>query len=564
MRFIFYTLVVAIYLVAWFMQANLLIKGDVVWLFHLAEKVLDGGKYVQDFFEINPPLSIYVYLPAVFISKLFLLSPIHSAQLYIFVLSFCSFYLCYIQTNKLFSSDQAIGAFAFLSLILIIYLILPESEFGQRENIMLMLTLPYFLSVACRLQNKPLNSCLLLVIGLLAGIGFAIKPFYVISLLFVESYYLFAVRKFSSLIRPETLAIVMVVCFYLCIVAWLNQDYLHTVIPIATLFYYKSFASSFWNVWVSICYYCLFAIGLYWFQRNYLGNMKSLLVVILLAMSGFLVGYLLQRIPWYYHIYPAFSLAILYFGSIYYAIIQNLEKNAQLDSSLYFLCIAMWLISSIFYMVSSFLWYELFFLTAGLLFFSYFAKSQYFQCSRLAFSLAIAMIFFTFPGNFFIKYYQFGCKQKSDLDKLIILLHAQKDNKSIYFFSSMSAYMVSVLEHAHVRYTSRLQFLSWMRCLYNYSSSDPDPCGNGNKQHEQVNAFFINMLVNDINKNKPDWILTDEQSYHGQRGVRRVDYLGYLMKYPSFQSAFAPYHYITTVKNTSFPYEFKIYSRIAR
>jgi len=555
---LFITLVL-LYLSAWSIQADLLIKGDVIWLFSLADKVLNGGKYLHDFFEINPPLSIYIYIPAVFISKIFFLSPIHSARSYIFGLSICSLLLCYLQINTLFSKQEAKGALSLLITIAFVFIILPMSEFGQRENLLVILTLPYFLSLTSRLKNQSVSTVNAILIGFMAGIGFAIKPFYLIPLLLTESYYLFTRKKIRCLIRPETITIALVIITYLFTVFYFNPDYVLNVIPVATAFYYTSFASPITHViHTPIFFYLCFALGLYAIQYKQLGNDFALASILLLAMSGFTIGYLLQRIPWYYHIYPAFAFAILYFAVMFYVLTKQLQPHTSNISTLFCFAIIMWNIFIFYYSSNDFIWYIHFFTILGLLLYSYHAWLKQLHTFKISFLLSLLLIFFTFPLHFLLQYFEINNKQKKDLNGLIQLLHTHKNNQPIYFFSSMSAYMVSVFEHANVKHASRLQFLAWMRYFYN-CTYDHQMKTKANWQ--ATNQFFIHLLVSDINKNKPAWILVDTQNYYGIEGGMSIDYLAYLKQQPAFQSAWSHYHYIGMISNAAFPYRFTIYSR---
>jgi hypothetical protein len=492
------------------------------------------------------------------IHQLFSFSPIHSIRLYLFLTSLCSLYFCYDCLRKIFSAQESWGKLIILSLILFLFIILPLSEFGQRENLIVILTLPYFFSVTCRLQEKPVHFWAALCIGLLAGIGFCIKPFYLFSFLLVESYYLYHSKKgLRSILRIETLSIFLIGCFYLATILLFHSEYLYTVMPMATLFYYKAFSSPLAYLIINtLFYYCLFAIGFYFIQYKYLGAYSYFISILFLALSGFMLGYLLQRIPWYYHIYPAFALAILYFVVNYYVLLKNFSLYSAAMPILFGFCIFMWTVCARYYSTSSSLWYIHFFFILTLLCCSYYTwlkNSRYF---KMFFLSALSLVFFTFPLCFFIQYFAMGEAQKSNLETLITLLQQKKNNKPIYFFSSMAAYMVSVLEHAHVTHASRLQFLAWMKCLYVCSSQDQH-----NKTYKEVNTYFIKLLADDISNNKPEWILVDEQKYLGLKGEKRIDYLSYLKQNAAFQSAWSPYHYLMSVKNPYIPYEYKIYVR---
>ena len=52
------------------LQARLGAVDDVSWLITACERTLDGQFPYKDFLEINPPASILMYLPAVFVARL--------------------------------------------------------------------------------------------------------------------------------------------------------------------------------------------------------------------------------------------------------------------------------------------------------------------------------------------------------------------------------------------------------------------------------------------------------------------------------------------------------------
>jgi len=57
-------IVSAILLMALLVQMPVVLNADLSCLLTEGEKVLDGGKLGVDVFELNPPLSVYLYMPA--------------------------------------------------------------------------------------------------------------------------------------------------------------------------------------------------------------------------------------------------------------------------------------------------------------------------------------------------------------------------------------------------------------------------------------------------------------------------------------------------------------------
>src|SRR3990167_3346116 len=101
---IFWLGFISIYLLAFLLQTQLLLNWDVSWLMLTTKKLLSGGHYGKDFFEINPPMILYLYIPPVLISKFFLISRIFALRIYIFLLTSISLLLCYPLLKKILAN----------------------------------------------------------------------------------------------------------------------------------------------------------------------------------------------------------------------------------------------------------------------------------------------------------------------------------------------------------------------------------------------------------------------------------------------------------------------------
>jgi hypothetical protein len=271
-----------IYVLAWLMQSYLLLNWDVAWLMHAAGKLLAGGSYSKDFFEWNPPMILYLSMPPVLLSKVGWLSLVQAEHVYVFFIASISLLLCW-HGNRIF-----------IVVLAICYLIVPVYEFGQREHLMLMLTMPYILSVAYKQQKyNILNS-------ILAGIGFALKPYFLIVPLLLEIYN-------GKPIRLETLIIISILLAYLATIFLFYPDYIHAVIPLALRLYHQGFNAPWKNL---LCHpaaiFCYVVIVFY-----FVSSRDRLKTVLFLALIGFLFAFFMQKTAWYYHLYPAFVFAIL-------------------------------------------------------------------------------------------------------------------------------------------------------------------------------------------------------------------------------------------------------------
>src|SRR5262245_31726227 len=65
-----WTIVAAILAAALLIQIPLVLNADLGWLLTANEKILDGRSLGVDLFESNPPLSVYMYMPAVMLARM--------------------------------------------------------------------------------------------------------------------------------------------------------------------------------------------------------------------------------------------------------------------------------------------------------------------------------------------------------------------------------------------------------------------------------------------------------------------------------------------------------------
>src|SRR3990167_8842317 len=142
---------------------NSYVNLDAANALYEAKVILSGGKYFYDFFETTPPMFLYVFFPVVLVLKWF---PIIQFQYVIFFyflfLSIFSAFLC-----GLLLKNQLLNLVVLFSFIIVGF-----GYFGQREEITIVLSIPYFFLLANRLEGKQFNFYLPLLIGLMAGIGF--------------------------------------------------------------------------------------------------------------------------------------------------------------------------------------------------------------------------------------------------------------------------------------------------------------------------------------------------------------------------------------------------------
>jgi len=134
-------------------------------------------------------------------------------------------------------SVGAIHRYMFPPLFLFLMVAYPGSEFGQREHLMLVALLPYLLLAQARLEERVLARRLVLATALLAALGFALKPHFLLIPLLVEGV-IIAYRGFVPGLRrsmqdPVVRTLVLFFIGYGAFVLQVTPEYLGSVVPLA-------------------------------------------------------------------------------------------------------------------------------------------------------------------------------------------------------------------------------------------------------------------------------------------------------------------------------------------
>lgn len=498
--------IVAIYALSGLMQSTILFNWDASWLIHVTERLLAGGTYTKDFFEINPPMILYLYIPVVLLAKYAKLSNMAALYYYLFTLASVSLLLCYYLIQKMFHKSQITRYFFFLSIV-ISYLILPVFEFGQREPIMLMLVMPYFLLSAYRLQGNTPSTKLALIIGIMAGCGFALKPYFFITLVLVELYYLykrhgechasFRWHDTQNARRIETITLFLIAIIYLLSVLLFHLDYLTTIIPIVRRTYYSGFDFSWGNLSQHIAaVFSYFVIGFYFLTRT--KNIQQILSdILLLALFGFILSYFLQHTLWHYHIFPMYAVAF---------ILGTLLLSEHI--------------------------------------------TQFYSKKDWPLITGYTTIFLAIPILYTFLLYHFALEYKQTSQPIITFLNTYANQKRIYMMSSSTVFMFPIIDYTNANYISRVESLGWVRSI----AKKRDP------KWEEDSRFLVNMTVDDINTKKPDYIFVDVLKNKAYLNDVKFEYLNFFSQFPSFNKAWSQYHYFTTLNNDPV-YKFDVYIR---
>lgn len=499
--------IITIYLVAIYCQTQTLINWDTSWGIHLAERTLAGGTYFKDFFETNPPFILYLYMPVVFIAKLFSLKNIAAQPIYIFLVASISLFASYLLIKQIFAKKDEFIAYVFFITVAFIELVLPFYDFGQREHLLLIFTIPYLLITTLRLQGEKLNPYGSFAIGLFAGLGFIIKPFFLATYLLAEIYCIYIRKNLFAWLRPESLGVLFVLCAYLAVIGFYYQNYIYQMVPLLSHFYYISLGDPWSNVILQpYVLYTLFT-GILFFIEYKNKQYHFLNTILFIFLIGFLFSYLVQHTKWTYHYFPVLSLAIL---------------------------------MNVF----------LFALTT-----KYASKTK----SEMGYLIILAVLIFSYPIYHVFYTYRESLEYKHELKKVIDFMQANTSGKKIYSLTSEFKNIFPSIDYANAIFASRFPVLSFVPGVVNanyYGKKNQFLTAN-------EESVLVDMVAEDLERNKPDYIFVDVKNYPAFFPVKHFDFVKYFSKNTKFTSMWKNYQYVTTIEQVNKiqmnPNEFNFY-----
>ncbi len=286
---------------------------DVSWLITVAEKVIDGARLYVDIPEPNPPMSIYLYAPAVLLGRLFGAAPEAALDVVVFALAIASVAWCAPRLPRApeFSNPWLAPA------ALAVLLVLPAYSFGQREHLALVAFLPWMTIAIRRAEAAPTPVGWAVVGGLCGGLALAIKPHFALALAGATCVSAASTRSWKTLFKLENLVAGGVLVAYLAHIPLFYPAYGRDLGPLLSL--YISVRQPVWRMlFGAFPMLTLELAGMAAFLAISRGKaaVTPWVLATAAAVVGFLAAAIIQGKGWPYHFLPAFGLATLLLAAL--------------------------------------------------------------------------------------------------------------------------------------------------------------------------------------------------------------------------------------------------------
>lgn len=196
------------------------LNHDTAWYLYTAQGLLAGGELYRDFVEVNPPLGIWLTVPVVMLSRATRLAPTETLYGVFFAITAMSLLLAWRYLAMIRSVPKWTAGLV-LFLLAAAFLFIPGSAFGQREHLLVLLFMPWFMLRAVRSQGAQISVTESAFVGLLGAAAVCLKPHAVLAPLAIEALLLWRSRNLRAVFPPENLAALIFAAAYgVAIVIW--------------------------------------------------------------------------------------------------------------------------------------------------------------------------------------------------------------------------------------------------------------------------------------------------------------------------------------------------------
>ena len=284
------------------------VDSDVAWQLWIAGRIHAGANLYTDIIETNPPLWFWMALP---VDRVAALLHLRIEPVLISAIGGLSA-LALAATDRLVRDMPPGRRALLLAYAALCLMAIPWLHVGQREQIALIGTLPYAALVAARRERKSVSSLLAGLIGVGAGLGFALKHYFLLVPLLLELWLVAGKPRQWRPVRPETVAIASVGVAYVAAVLLLEPDYLTTIFPLLRVAYGEVGAPSVRYLFGPYAMVGMVTLALVGSQAKLLrGKEAPFAAALFIASLGYAVAYFVQLKGWAYHAIPLVGCASL-------------------------------------------------------------------------------------------------------------------------------------------------------------------------------------------------------------------------------------------------------------
>jgi hypothetical protein len=281
------------------------LNHDVAAVLDFSRRWLGGERLYVDLVDVNPPLIFVLNLLPAAMTRWLPVTPAQAVMLCMLAFAALVWWMC--DSLRRRDAEGPVEA-AILTCCLPLLLVMPGSDFGQRDVLMGMATIPYALLAARRIDGVRTPGGLAMGVVAVAALAFALKPYFLAVPLLVEALVLWR-RGRDALRDPVPWLMAGIWTLYLLVVALGFPAYWHGILPYAWEVYGDIHGPGRWAVLVTDMLGAaglLLALAVFLAARAQAGAFAQALA---LGAAGAFLSAWMQHKGWPYHVMPVTMLA---------------------------------------------------------------------------------------------------------------------------------------------------------------------------------------------------------------------------------------------------------------
>lgn len=284
------------------------VDSDVAWQLWIAHRIHAGANLYTDIVEVNPPLWFWMALP---IDRLATLFQVRAESVLIVSLGAVTA-LSVAATNLLIEHVPERRRMLFLGYAAMTLMAMPWMHAGQREQIVLIATLPYAALLVERRRGRNVPSWLAFLVGIAFAAGIALKHYFLVVPVLLELWLIAGIWRAWRPIRPETIAIVALGAAYVVAIVLFEQDFIRITVPMVRLAYGVTGAPDIRYLFGPFALTALFTAAFALAHGRLMSKGQApLSSALLVGAVAFGVVYFIQSKGWLYHAIPMLGCASL-------------------------------------------------------------------------------------------------------------------------------------------------------------------------------------------------------------------------------------------------------------
>lgn len=278
------------------------VDADVSWLITVCERLLSGDHLYVTIFETNPPASVWLYLPLVWLA-----SEVGAKPEAVVVGAFAAAGIASVMTTVRLASrlDRGPDPLFLAGALGLITLVFPMALFAEREHAALLLVLPALASLAVIAEGKALGKRAVFASGAAAGLVIVIKPYFVAAILGPALWAAYRRRSLSPIVPGMVAASAVVVVYGAAIALFASAYFAYLPLIAGT---YAPMHNAWWKVLVGpVLYPALYGALAILLRPE---RIPSLAIAWVLGGAGFILAAIVQAKGYPNHWLPGAALVL--------------------------------------------------------------------------------------------------------------------------------------------------------------------------------------------------------------------------------------------------------------